>query len=149
KDSAIVALWSDRGAARPALHCRLQHRGVRGAMQEFDPRLPPVRYAPRIIICVVGVASLIAAWQLTVHDPHKTRPSGMLDHAAALALQNEASARAEAQPGFGRPENVSMKIAPGETFEQAVLRLGVAPAEAQQVVRTLSAAFDTVNIKAG
>jgi murein DD-endopeptidase MepM/ murein hydrolase activator NlpD len=117
-------------------------------MQEFDPRRPPVRYAPRILICVLGVASLVLAWELTVpaHKPHAPRP---LDPAAAAALQNEAFAQAEAQPGFSRPVQVAMKIAPGETFEQAVIRLGVTPAEAQQAVKTLSAAFDTIHIKAG
>ena len=118
-------------------------------MQEFDPRQPPVRYAPRLLVCVLGVFSLALAWQLTVRDPQRGRSSGGMDSAAAGALQSEAFAQAEARPGFDRPEQVSMKIAPGETFEQAVMRLGVAPAEAQQVVHALGAAFDTVNIKAG
>ena len=118
-------------------------------MQEFDPRHPPIRYAPRVLVCFAGVAALAAAWQLTVRDgrgPHVSRP---IDPAAFAALQNEAFAQAQAQPGFGQPQRVSMKIAPGETFEQAVLRLGVAPGEAQQAVRALGAAFDTVNVKAG
>lgn len=118
-------------------------------MQEFDPRRPPVRYAPRVLICAVGIGSLALAWQLTVRDPSVNGPKHGLDAAAVRALQTEAFARAEAQPGFGRPEQISIKIAPGETFEQAVMRLGVAQAEAQQAVRAIGQAFDTVNIKAG
>ncbi len=117
-------------------------------MQEFDPRRPPVRYAPRIVICLLGAASLVLTWQLTVpaHRGGQARP---VDPATLSALQGEAFAQAEAQPGFGRPEQVAMKIAPGETFLQALMRLGVAPGEAQQVVGTLGAAFDIIHIKAG
>jgi murein DD-endopeptidase MepM/ murein hydrolase activator NlpD len=118
-------------------------------MQEFDPRRAPVRYAPRIIICVVGVASLVLAWELTVpaqRASHRPRP---LDSAALAALQNEAFTQAEAQPGFSRPQRVSMRIAPGETFPQALTRLGLDPAEAQRAVNALGAAFDTIHIKAG
>ena len=118
-------------------------------MQEFDPRHPPVRYAPRVLVCVAGMAALVLGWQLTVRDVHRSGQSHLLDAAAVNALQNEAFAQAEAQPGFARPEQVAMRIAPGETFEQAVMRLGVAPAEAQQAVHALGGAFDTVNIKAG
>ena len=118
-------------------------------MQEFDPRHPPIRYAPRALVCLGGCAALAAAWQLTVREDPGLRAVRPIDPAAFAALQNEAFAQAQAQPGFGQPQRVSMKIAPGETFEQAVLRLGVAPGEAQQAVRALGAAFDTVNVKAG
>ncbi len=117
-------------------------------MPEFDPRSPSVRYAPRVVICVAGVAALALSWQLTIHDDRRGAGRAM-DPMAVAALQNEAFAQAEAQPGFTRPEQIAMKIAPGETFEQAVQRLGVAPLEAQQAVRAIGAAFDTVNIKAG
>jgi murein DD-endopeptidase MepM/ murein hydrolase activator NlpD len=118
-------------------------------MQEFDPRHPQVRYAPRMIICAAGVASLALAWQLTVRDNPQNGRLRPLNAADAAALQNEAFAQAEAMPGYARPEQVSMKIAPGETFQEAVQRLGVEPGEAQQAVRALGAAFDTVNIRAG
>ena len=118
-------------------------------MQEFDPRHPPVRYAPRALVCVAGMAALALGWQLTVRDSDQAGRSHLLDAAAVNALQNEAFAQSEAQPGFTRPEQVAMRIAPGETFQQAVMRLGVAPAEAQQAVHALGGAFDTVNIKAG
>ena len=38
-------------------------------MQEFDPRHPPVRYAPRLMICAAGLAALALSWRLTVKDP--------------------------------------------------------------------------------
>ena len=118
-------------------------------MQEFDPRHPQMRYAPRLMICVAGVASLALGWELTVRTDHLGHGLRPLAADRAAALQDEAFAQAEAQPGFARPEQVSIRIAPGETFQEAVQRLGVAPAEAQQAVRALGGAFDTVNIKAG
>jgi murein DD-endopeptidase MepM/ murein hydrolase activator NlpD len=117
-------------------------------MQEFDARRPPARYAPRIIICLLGIASLILAWELTVPS-HGKRGTRLPDSSALAALQNEAFTQAEAQPGFGRPEPVSMKIAPGETFQQALMRLGLEPGEAQQAVHTLGGAMDIIHIKAG
>ena len=100
------------------------------------------------MVCVLGVSALVLGWRLTEHDKDSPgrRP---LDASALAALQNEAFAQSEALPGFARPEKVAMRIAPGETFRQAVLRLGVTPGEADQAVRALGAAFDTVNIKAG
>ena len=118
-------------------------------MQEFDPRNPPIRYAPRAMICLAGVGALAVSWQLTMRAPKSPSPPRLLDTAAAAALQTEAFAQAEALPGFARPEQVILRIAPGETLQQAVVRLGVSPAEAAQAVRTLGSAFDTVNVKAG
>jgi len=118
-------------------------------MQEFDPRHQPSRYGPRALVCLAGCAALALSWQLTVHNPQPESSAAALDPAAVAALQNKAFAEAEAQPGFSRPEKVAMTIAPGETFEQAVLRLGVPADEAHQAVSALGKAFDTVNIKAG
>ena len=118
-------------------------------MQEFDPRRPTVRYAPRLVICAGGLAALAVGWQLTVRDDPRAQDHRPLDPALAAALQGEAFARAEAQPGFGRPERVTMRIAPGETFKDAVLRLGVTSGDADQAVRSLAAAFDPVNVRAG
>lgn len=118
-------------------------------MQEFDPRSPPIRYAPRVLICVAGLSALALSWQLTVRDHRFASAGRAFDASAAAALQNEAFTQAEAQPGFSIPEQVMMKIAPGETFQQAVMRLGVAPGEAAEAVRALGAVYDTVNVKAG
>lgn len=116
-------------------------------MQEFDPRRPQMRYAPRLLVCAAGCAALAFGWRVTTRpEQPAARP---LDVATISALEHQAFAQAEAQPGFARPEKVSVRVLPGETFEAAVRRVGVAPEEARQVVRALGSAFDTVNIKAG
>lgn len=119
-------------------------------MQEFDPRRSATRWAPRVFTAVAGLAALSLGWKLTA-DEAKTPTSekAALDPAALVALQHVAFASAEAQPGFQRPENVEVKVRPGETLQGAVQRAGVAPEEAQAVVAALQGAIDTVNIKAG
>ena len=72
-----------------------------------------------------------------------------LDAAALAALQHIAFARAEAQPGFDRGQNIAVEVRPGETLEAAVLRSGVAPTDARLAGRVLAQAMDTVNIRAG
>jgi murein DD-endopeptidase MepM/ murein hydrolase activator NlpD len=119
-------------------------------MQEFDPRRGATRWAPRVFTAVAGLMALGLGWKLTADD---AKPSAVqtapLDPAALTALQHVAFAGAEAQPGFQRPENVEVKVRPGETLQGAMLRTGVAPDEARQVVAALQGVIDTVNIKAG
>lgn len=117
-------------------------------MQEFDPRRPTARIAPRLLVGLGGFAALALGWRLTAAEA--TAPINVpLDPAAISALQHVAFTAAEAQPGFDRPESIAVKIRPGETFEDAVLRAGVAPDEAKAAIRTLSESMDTVHIKAG
>jgi len=118
-------------------------------MQEFDPRRPSFRIAPRLFVVGAGVAALAIGWRLTAAAPAGPTGPKLLDGAAFAALQHEAFAQAEAQPGFARPESINVKVLPGETFEAAVRRVGVAPDEARQAVRALGETFDTVNIRAG
>lgn len=119
-------------------------------MQEFDPRRSATRWAPRVFTAVAGLAALGLGWKLTADDAKTPRTEkAALDPAALVALQHVAFASAEAQPGFERPENVAVKVRPGETLQGAVQRAGVAPDEAKQVVSVLQGAIDTVNIKAG
>jgi len=120
-------------------------------MQEFDPRRPTLRLAPRLFTAVAGLAALALGWKLTAGDAPSTvvAAHAPLDAAAMVALQHVAFAQAEAQPGFDRPETVSVKVRPGETLQGAVQRSGVGADEANQVVSTLQSAMDTVNIKAG
>ena len=118
-------------------------------MQEFDPRRSATRWAPRVFTAVAGLAALGLGWKLTAGDAQPTTVRKPLDPAALVALQHVAFASAEAQPGFERPENIAVKVRPGETLQGAVQRAGVAPEEAQQVVAALQGAIDTVNIKAG
>lgn len=117
-------------------------------MQEFDPRRPTLRLAPRLFTAVAGLAALGLGWKLTAADV-PTPVKAALDPAALVALQHIAFASAEAQPGFDRPQSIPVKVRPGETLENAVERAGVAPEEARQVVAALHGAIDTVNIKAG
>ncbi|PHY20958.1 peptidoglycan DD-metalloendopeptidase family protein [Caulobacter sp. BP25] len=118
-------------------------------MQEFDPRRSATRWAPRLFTAVAGLAALGLGLKLTVDDVKSSADKAPLDPAALAALQHAAFAGAEAQPGFERPENVEVKVRPGETLQGAVQRAGVAPEEARQVVSVLQGAIDTVNIKAG
>lgn len=138
-----------RGASRPYA---IDLRGVDidgGTMQEFDPRRSATRWAPRLFTAVAGLAALGLGLKLTADDVKAPADKTPLDPAALAALQHVAFAGAEAQPGFERPENVEVKVRPGETLLGAVQRAGVAPEEARQVVSVLQGAIDTVNIKAG
>ena len=117
-------------------------------MQQFDPRHPPVRYAPRLLLCAAGFTALALSWRLTVREP-VTVGEHMADRPVAAASHRTTAMRGALRPAFDHPEQVVMKVAPGETFKQSLVRLGLAPIEAEQAVHTLSAAFDTVNIKAG
>jgi murein DD-endopeptidase MepM/ murein hydrolase activator NlpD len=117
-------------------------------MQEFDPRRPTVRIAPRLLIGAASVAAIVLGLRLVAGEaPVPAAPP--LDPAAIAALQHAAFTQSEAQPGFARPESVAVKVLPGETLESAVQRAGVAADEAHQAVQTLGEAMDTVNIKAG
>jgi murein DD-endopeptidase MepM/ murein hydrolase activator NlpD len=117
-------------------------------MQEFDPRRSTPRIAPRVLIGLGALAALSLGWKLTAADATSTQPRP-LTAATLAALQHAAFTQSEAQPGFTRPESVPVKIQPGETFEAAVQRTGVAAGEAHQVVQRLAEAMDTVHIKAG
>jgi murein DD-endopeptidase MepM/ murein hydrolase activator NlpD len=116
-------------------------------MQEFDPRRPAPRLAPKIMLAVASLAMLGLGWKLTDGQVAPAPPP--LDPAALAALQHQAFAQAEAQPGFSRPQSISVKVRSGETLQAAVERAGVAPSEARSVVDVLGASFDTVHIKAG
>ncbi len=119
-----------------------------GTMQEFDPRRPTLRYTPRLMVGIGGICALALGWKLTAAEATAPMPQ-KLDSAAIAMLQHEAFAQAEALPGFARPENVAVKVLPGDTLEAAVARTGVSSEEARRAVRTLGEAMDTVHIKAG
>lgn len=119
-------------------------------MQEFDPRRPAFRLAPRVFVVMAGFAALVFGWRLTAAEAHLPGAGLLpLDPAAVAELQHQAFAEAEAQPGLAPAQNINIKINSGETFEGAVRRIGVAPEEAREVVRLLAQAFDTVHINAG
>ena len=114
-------------------------------MQEFDPRNAPVRYAPRLLICAAGFAALALSWRLTVREP--TMPGEHQPDRTALTSLD--TGKATPKTGIERFEQVAMKVLPGETLKESLLRLGLAPPEAEQAVHLMAATFDTVNIKAG
>jgi len=116
-------------------------------MQDFEPRKFTSRYAPRAIAAVVAVAAAVGGWQAALRLDKPQQPT--LAPEAAAALQHAAFTRAETQPGYSRPQNVAVEVRSGETLERAVLRAGVTPLEARQVVEALARAMDTVHIKAG
>ncbi|HEY3696260.1 M23 family metallopeptidase [Phenylobacterium sp.] len=117
-------------------------------MQEFDPRRQAVRYAPRILMAAGALTALaFAAKSFLGHPVQPARPAPSA--AAIAALQHDVFTRAEAQPGFVRPERIPVAILPGETLEAAVGRAGVGRDEARQAVEMLAEAMDTVHIKAG
>ena len=107
-------------------------------MPEFDPRrLSTVRYTPRIAMCLVGLAALGFSWRLNATAPEPVA-------AAPAADASQATGQ-----GRVRAEKIKVSVRRGETFEEAVRRLGVSADEADAITGALSQAFDTVNIKAG
>src|SRR5438105_1029809 len=112
-------------------------------MQEFDARRAPARLTPRLMVAAFGFAALIVGWKLTATDAQGMSRTP-LDPAAWADLTHMAFAQAEAPPGFERAENVTVRVRPGETLEDAVLRTGIAGADARGVVERLAKVMDVV-----
>jgi murein DD-endopeptidase MepM/ murein hydrolase activator NlpD len=121
-------------------------------MQDQEPETGGGRLsfgiAPKAAAGTAALMALFLGWKLMDGAAAPKAPPP-LSPAAVAALQHQAFTQAEAQPGFAAPETLKVKIERGETLEAAVQRLGVSEADARQVVQTLSAAMDTVHIKAG
>ncbi|MBX3485715.1 M23 family metallopeptidase [Phenylobacterium sp.] len=116
-------------------------------MQDPDPRKFSFRLKAGLVAGAVAVAAGLVGWQVASRLDGPEAPR--LTAGAMAALQHAAFTQAEAQPGYARPQNVELKVRPGETLEAAVLRAGVPEAEARQAVAALGGAMDTVRIKAG
>jgi len=108
-----------------------------------------VRPRPPVLAGLVATLAVAVGAGVAVTAYRAPKPPAPLDPAALAALQHAAFTQAEAEPGFGRPETVPVKLLRGETLEAAVRRAGVGPAEAQLAVAMLGKAMDTVHIKAG
>ena len=117
-------------------------------MSEFDPRRPPSRIVARLIM---GVASLALAG--LGYEMFGARALARLappqDPVQLNALQHQAFTAAEALPGFARPEHMQIQVATGETLQGAVLRAGIGPGDARELVATLASAMDVANVEAG
>lgn len=108
-------------------------------MAQFDPRRQPLRFAPHLLTAVAALTVIVLIWR--VAQPAAPAPSvADLDPSAVAALETKAFAAATAatRPGFGVPENVLVRLRPGETLTQAVVRLGVASDDAQAAARALA-----------
>lgn len=117
-------------------------------MSEFDPRQVTVkRKAPSVLVALAGLILMLAAWRMTAAPDDPALPT--LDAAALARLQHLAFAEAEAQPGYARPQSITVRVQSGETLEAAVRRTGVAADEAHSAVALLARTMDTVNIRAG
>ena len=117
-------------------------------MQEFDPRRPAaIRLGPPLAAAFGGLTAAVLGWQVLHRDAAPSRAA--IDPAAIAALQKQALTQARLQASLSPSINMIIKVAPGETLEAAVRRIGVGKDEAQQAVSVLGKAFDTVNIKAG
>jgi murein DD-endopeptidase MepM/ murein hydrolase activator NlpD len=116
-------------------------------MQRFDLKAAGRRFGPGVAAGAVGVLAVSLGWIFAARLAPPQDPT--LDPAAASALQHAAFTHAEARPGFAPPLSVPVQLQRGETLEGAVLRAGVAPAEAHLAVEMLAKAMDTVHIRAG
>jgi murein DD-endopeptidase MepM/ murein hydrolase activator NlpD len=119
-------------------------------MQEFDPRRPAFRMAPRLMVGLAGGLALLLGWRLTGAEAHLPSQGFQAQDAARLsALQTRAFAEAGAQPGLGLADSIDIQVQSGETMERAIRRAGVAPEEAKAASDALSGAFDPNHLKAG
>lgn len=109
-------------------------------MAQFDPRRQPLRFAPHLITAAAAIVVTTLLWKVV--QPASTTPQATpdLDPTAIAALETRAFAAASERPGLSDPQNVLVKLKPGETVAQAVVRLGVAAEDAQAAAKTLAEA---------
>ena len=106
-----------------------------------------MRFAPHLFTaCAALTVALLAS---RIYQPATASEVPPMTAEQVAALEARAFASAGAPAGMSQPESIPVQVRPGETFEQAVARTGIAPDEARDVVRTLASAFDVVNIRAG
>jgi murein DD-endopeptidase MepM/ murein hydrolase activator NlpD len=118
--------------------------------QEFDPRRPAFRIAPRMLMGLAGCCALMLGWKLTAAEAHLPSAGLLaLDHQRLETLQHKAFAEGEAQPGLALAQNVDVEVQGGETMESAIRRVGVSPDEAKAAVAMLSGVMDTIHIRQG
>ena len=109
-------------------------------MAQFDPRRQPLRFAPHLITAAAAIVVSTLVWKVVAPAPTTSASAPDLDPTAIAALETRAFAAASARPGLADPQNVLVKLKPGETVAQAVVRLGVAAEDAQAAGQTLAQA---------
>src|SRR5258706_14054397 len=95
-------------------------------MPDFKSKRMAFRVAPRALIAAGGMLVLALSWKFAVSD--RTPRPPLLDPAAVSSLQHAAFTEAEAQPGFGRPETVTLMDDTSETHERQGMHSGAATA---------------------
>src|SRR5688572_1364022 len=109
-------------------------------MQEFDPRRPTFRIAPRAMMVMAGVAALALGVKLGDAQATLATPEMRAAEAVKIAgLQHAAFTAATAQPGLNIAEPVEIRIQSGESFEAAIRRAGVDPNDARAAAALLDA----------
>jgi murein DD-endopeptidase MepM/ murein hydrolase activator NlpD len=121
-----------------------------GVMRVFQPRRRffrrhrSLRGRPGIVLGAAAALALAGGlgWKTA---EHLSRPAAERTAVAAAPAQPVA----QAKPARPQPQTVALHVRPGETFEAAIQRVGLAPEEARRVVDTLASAMDIAHIKAG
>lgn len=106
-----------------------------------------MRLAPHALTAVAAISVAMIAGR--AYQPAQAEEVPAMSSAQMAAMEAKAFAAANAPAGLTAPEAVPVQIRRGETFEQAVRRTGVAPAEASAVAATVANAFDLADLRAG
>jgi murein DD-endopeptidase MepM/ murein hydrolase activator NlpD len=110
-------------------------------MQEFDPRRPTFRIAPRALMVAAGVAALALGVRLSDAQATLATPEMRAAEAAKLAtLQHAAFTASVAQPGLHAAEPIEIRVQSGESFENAIRRTGVDANDAKAAAALFDAA---------
>ncbi|MEI7931754.1 MAG: M23 family metallopeptidase [Alphaproteobacteria bacterium] len=119
-------------------------------MQEFDPRRPTFRIAPRALMVMAGCCAVALGFRLSSAEASLPGPGARAaDAARAMTLQTKAFAESEIQPGMAHAGSIDAEVLSGETMLAAVRRLAVDPKDAEEAVSLLGQSFDTDKIRAG
>ncbi len=114
-------------------------------MAQLDPRRQPVRLTPMLFASATALTVGTLMWKVLQPLP----VAAPMDPAAALALETQAYAEAAARPGYTQPVEMDIALGKNEDLTAAVIRTGVAPAEAKAAVNLLSKAFNISTLKPG
>jgi murein DD-endopeptidase MepM/ murein hydrolase activator NlpD len=106
-----------------------------------------MRLAPHALTAAAAISVAMIAGR--AYQPAQAEEVPAMSSAQMAAMEARAFAAANAPAGLTAPEAVPVQIRRGETFEQAVRRTGVAPAEASAVAATVANAFDLADLRAG